>query len=112
MRSNSHLGGSAFRRASQPKNDPFSNPYVQRATGKARSDPSFSSSHAYNPGASSNPYTNTQSNSWRSSKSTRAEREHAKEAAATSNSGLLGAIPTIGITLIFLMLAHGWGAKA
>ncbi|KAF7984456.1 hypothetical protein HWV62_14550 [Athelia sp. TMB] len=106
-------GGSAFRRpGQQQRHDPFNNPFVQRATGKARGDPTFSSSHPSSGSGSSHANPGAQSNTWRSAKSTRAEREHAREAEATSGSGLFRTVPTIGVTLLFLALAHGWGAQA
>ncbi|KAF7979257.1 hypothetical protein HWV62_42930 [Athelia sp. TMB] len=111
-RTSSGSGGSAFRRpGQQQRHDPFANPFVQRATGKARGDPTFSSAHPRS-GSSSGTNPGAQSNTWRSAKSTRAEREHAREAEATSGSGLFRTVPTIGVTLLFLALAHGWGAQA
>jgi len=93
--------------------DPFSNPHVQRATGKTRSQESSSSYSSGSWFSGSDPY----SGYWggprrKSSASARAEEEHAREAEVNSQSGLWSAFPTIGVTLLFLMLAHGWGAKA
>ncbi|KZP23474.1 DnaJ-domain-containing protein [Athelia psychrophila] len=122
--SGSQGGSGAFRGpGGEQKHDPFANPFVQRATGKARADTMFSSAkpsgsdhNTHNTHSTHNTHASwmsgAQSNTWRSAKSTRAEREHAKEAAATSNSGLFKTVPTIGITLLFLVLAHGWGADA
>jgi hypothetical protein len=35
-----------------------------------------------------------------------------REAEANSQAGLWNTFPTIGVTLIFMFLAHGWGVKA
>jgi len=109
-----HTGGSgSASKRPHRASDPFSNPHVQRATGKTRSQESSSSYSSGSWFSGSDPY----SGYWggprrKSSASARAEEEHAREAEVNSQSGLWSAFPTIGVTLLFLMLAHGWGAKA
>ena len=100
-------GNCVFRR-SHRTNDPFSNPHVQPATGKARTNDSASS-------WSSHSGSHYEPSGWSKRKSTasaRAEEQHAREAEANEQAGLWNTFPTIGATLLFLLLAHGWGAKA
>ena len=97
------------------RNDPFSSPHVQRATGKTRSHETFWSS---NSSSSSSRYRSSESSFGfgsgynRSTAGRRAEEENAREVDAQINSGLWNTLPTIGVTLLFLMFAHGYGAKA
>lgn len=111
------VGGGAFTRPGmRHRNDPFSSPHVQRATGKTRSHETFSSS---NSSSSSSWYGSSESSfgfssgyNRRSAAGRRAEEKNAREVDAQMNSGLWNALPTIGVTLLFLMFAHGHGAKA
>jgi hypothetical protein len=104
---NHPTGNSAFRRPHRT-NDPFSNPHVQRATGKARTDDSASSWYS----DSGSHYERSGWGKRKSTASARAEEQHAREAEANQQAGLWNTLPTIGVTLLFLLLAHGWGAKA
>jgi len=99
-------GNSAFRRPHRT-NDPFSNPHVQRATGKARTDDSTSFWYS----GSGSHYEPSGWGKRKSTASARAEEQHAREAEANQQAGLWNTLPTIGVTLLFLLLAHGWGAK-
>lgn len=101
--------GSAFRRPHRA-NDPFTNPHVQRATGKARAQESSSADPWSSDSDSYYGYSGGTRRK-KSSASARAEEEHMREAETNSYSGLWGTFPTIGVTLLFLMFAHGWGAK-
>jgi len=104
---NHPTGNSAFRKPHRT-DDPFSNPHVQRATGKVRTGDSASSWY-------SDSGSHYEPSGWGKRKSTasaRAEEQHAREAEANRQTGLWNTLPTIGVTLLFLLLAHGRDAKA